>query len=146
MDIVLNTEQELFKELEKLCMSPGYSHAIAYFCFRDNTIQYVEGEMDVNDVMQQFSMERLVRTEISTLIGLACKGDLDMSHPGSKKIQEYIDTTASILHDIHKSMMPSMQEIFDKAKRCDPNYNPFVRGKLLRESIFYGGESAYNFQ
>jgi hypothetical protein len=146
MDIVLNTEQELFNALEKLCMSPGYSHAIAYFCFRDNIIQYVEGEMDVHDVMQQFSMERLVRTEISTLIGLACKGDLDMSHPGPKKIQEYIDTTASILHDIHKSMMPSMQEIFDKAKRGDPNYNPFVRGKLLRESIFYGGESAYNFQ
>ncbi len=143
---VLNTEQKLFNELEILCKSVGYSHAIAYFCFRDNTIKYVDGEMGVDDVMQQFSMDRLVRTEISTLIGLACKGDLDLTHPGPQKIQEYIDITETILRDIHQTMMPSMQEFFDKEKAEDPNYNPFRSGKLLRESIFYGGESAYNFQ
>lgn len=142
----LRAEQELFDELEKLCKSPGYLHAIAYFCFRDNTIQYLDGEMGVDDVMQQFSMERLVRTEISTLIGLACKGDLDIVHPGPQKIQEYIDITQTLLHDIHKAMMPPMQEIFDKDKIGEPDYNPFRRGKLLRESIFYGGEAAYNFQ
>lgn len=142
----LSTEQELFNELEMLCKSPGYFHVIAYFCFRDNTIKYVEGEMGVDDVMQQFSMERLVRTEISTLIGLACKGDLDMTHPGPQKIQEYIDLTQSLLHDLHKSMMPPMHEIFHRPETGEATYNPFSRGKLLRESIFYGGESAYNFQ
>ena len=142
----LSTEQELFNELEMLCKSPGYFHVIAYFCFRDNTIKYVEGVMGVDDVMQQFSMERLVRTEISTLIGLACKGEFDMTHPGPQKIQEYIDLTQSLLHDLHKSMMPPMHEIFHRPETGEATYNPFSRGKLLRESIFYGGESAYNFQ
>ena len=66
MNDVMKTEQELFDELESLCKSPGYLHAVAYFCFRDNTILYKDGEMVVDDVIQQFSFERLVRTEIST--------------------------------------------------------------------------------
>lgn len=140
------SEQELFDELEVLCKSPGYLHAIAYFCFRDNTIQYAREEMAVDDVMQQFSMERLVRTEISTLIGLACKGDLDISLPGPQKIQQYIDKTESLLQDIHKAMMPPLEKIFDKNKIGDPDFNPFRTGEALRESIFYGGEAAYNFQ
>ncbi len=32
-------ESDVFKELEDLSHSPGYIHAIAYFCFRDNTIR-----------------------------------------------------------------------------------------------------------
>lgn len=146
MNDVIKTEQELFDELESLCKSPGYLHAIAYFCFRDNTIRYKDGEMVVDDVIQQFSLERLVRTEISTLIGLACKEQLDITHPGPKCIQEYLDKTESILQSLHKAMMPPLEEIFDKGKIGDPSFNPFRTGKALRESIFYGGESAYNFQ
>ncbi|MFG1491857.1 hypothetical protein ABMA58_21580, partial [Oceanospirillum sp. HFRX-1_2] len=78
MNDVIKNGQELFDELESLCRSPGYLHAIAYFCFRDNTIRYKDGEMVVDDVIQQFSLERLVRTEISTLIGLACKGKINI--------------------------------------------------------------------
>ena len=73
---IARKESEVFKELEVLCQSPGYIHAIAYFCFRDNTIRYAD-EVKPEDVLQQFSMERLVRTEISTLIGLVCKNDID---------------------------------------------------------------------
>ncbi|MAN50475.1 MULTISPECIES: SEC-C metal-binding domain-containing protein [unclassified Marinimicrobium] len=146
MNDVIKTEQELFDELESLCRSPGYLHAIAYFCFRDNTIRYKDGEMVVDDVIQQFSFERLVRTEISTLIGLACKGQLNITHPGPKSIQEYIDKTESLLKSLHKAMMPPLEEIFDKSKIGDPSFNPFRTGKALRESIFYGGEAAYNFQ
>ena len=65
-------ESEFFSELAQVCSSPGYVHAIAYFCFRDNTIRYADA-ITPEDVLQQFSMERLARTEISTLIGLACK-------------------------------------------------------------------------
>ena len=28
----------------------------------------------------------------------------------------------------------------------NPEFNPFKRGDVLREAIFYSGESAYNFQ
>lgn len=78
------SENEIFQELEILCSSPGYIHAIAYFCFRDNTIKYAD-EMSVENVLQQFNKTRLVRTEISTVIGLALKNELDISHPPPKR-------------------------------------------------------------
>ncbi len=138
-------ESDVFKELEDLCHSPGYIHAIAYFCFRDNTIRYAD-EVKPEDVLQQFSMERLVRTEISTVIGLACKKDIDETLPSPDLMQDYISRTDSLLQELHQSMMPPLQDIFDPSRIGDDNYNPFTSGAVLRESIFYGGESAYQFQ
>jgi len=139
------SEQEIFDELEKLCKSPGYVHAIAYFCFRDNVIRYA-GELEVDDVLLQFSMERLVRTEISTLLGLAAKGDIEDTLPSPETIQEYVEQSDALLKELHQSMIPPLEVFFDPAKVSDPEYNPFTQGAALRESIFYGGEAAYNFQ
>ncbi|MEW6520831.1 MAG: NERD domain-containing protein [Thermodesulfobacteriota bacterium] len=141
----VRNESDVFKELEELCLSSGYVHAIAYFCFRDNTIRYAD-EVKPEDVLHQFSMERLVRTEISTLIGLACKNEIDDTLPSPDTMQEYISRTDSLLHELHQSMMPSPQEIFNPSKIGDDYFNPFESSSVLRESIFYGGESAYHFQ
>lgn len=97
------TEQEIFDELEELCKSPGYVHAIAYFCFRDNIIRYT-GDMDVEDVLQQFSMERLVRTEISTLLGLAAKGDVEDTPPAPETIQAHVEKSDALLKELHQSI------------------------------------------
>lgn len=139
------TEQEIFEELESLCGSSGFLHAIAYFCFRDNTIKYIDDEISVEDIHQQISPKSLIRTEISTLIGLACKSTLDASHPGPKKLQEYIDRTEVLLRELHVAMMPPMDTFFNEIKLGN-KFNPFERGEFLREPIFYGGESAYDFQ
>jgi len=138
-------EIDVFKELEDLCHSPGYIHAIAYFCFRDNTIRYTD-EVKPENVLQQPSMERLVRTEISTLIGLACKTDIDETLPSPDIIQDYIGRTDSLLQELHQSMMPPLQDIFEPSKIGDDKFNPLYSGAVLREPIFYGGESAYHFQ
>lgn len=142
---VARKESEVFKELEDLCHSPGYVHVIAYLCFRDNTIKYAD-EVKPEDVLQKFSMERLVRTEISTLIGMACKTDIDESLPSPKLMQEYIGKTDSLLQELHYSMMPPLKDVLDPSKMGDDGFNPFNSGTVLRESIFYGGESAYHFQ
>lgn len=145
MTEIARNESEIFSELAMLCIKPGYVHAIAYFCFRDNTIKY-SGTMNTDDVLQQFSMDRLVRTEISTLIGLTCKSNLDLDIPSPDIIQEYIDKTELLLKEIHQSMIPPMEVMFDPSKIGDQSFNPFKNGSVLRESIFYGGEGAYNFQ
>lgn len=145
MNREVREETEVFERLEKLCSSSGYVHAIAYFCFRDNTIRYSD-EMFVQDVLEQFSADRLVRTEISTLIGLLCKSEIDIALPTPDKLQRYIEQTDSLLKEIHQSMMLPMKTFFDPAKTTEKEFNPFENGSLLRESIFYGGESAYNFQ
>ena len=96
-------ELEIFKDLEELCTSPGYAHVIAYFCYRDNTIRYV-GEISVEDRLQQFSGNRLIRSEISTLIGLMYKKEIILSIPEPDIFQKYIDQTESLLEEIHNAM------------------------------------------
>jgi len=142
----IRREKEIFDKLEVLCASPGYAHVIAYFCFRDNTIKYVDDQMVSEDVLQQFSSERLVRTEISTLIGLACKSAFDTRHPTPKVLQQYIDKTEALLKELHQSMTLPMTQYFKSRMESGEDSNPLKQGAVLREAIFYGGEAAYNFQ
>ncbi|CDL87260.1 SEC-C metal-binding domain-containing protein [Xenorhabdus cabanillasii] len=145
MDKNKRTESAIFSELSTLCSCPGYLHAIAFFCFRGNTISY-DDVITTEDVLEQFGMDRLVRTEISTLIGLACKGDLNTEIQSPEIIQAYIDKTEALLEEIHQSMIPDMREIFECEQMSNPDFNPFKKGAVLREAIFYGGESAHHFQ
>ena len=137
-------ESEIFSELAEICASPGYVHVIAYLCYKNNLIQYVD-TLTLEDMLQQSSGDICVRTEISTLIGLACKKQLNIDLPLPEVMQKYVDKTHSLLQELHQSMMP-LEYIFDPNKVGDQNFNPFKDGLVLRETIFYGGESAYDFQ
>ena len=77
MSNIKKSEANIFKELEELCTSSGYIHAIAYLCFRDNMLIMSGEEITVDDILNQYSDERLIRTEISTLLGLILKKDID---------------------------------------------------------------------
>lgn len=135
-------EQEVFSELVALCASPGYVHVIAYFCHRENTIKYAD-QISAEDLLPQYSMERLIRTEISTLIGLTCKNEIDTGQPSPDTMQNYINTTETLLNELHHSMMrPMMQSI---GLNTSPDKD-MKTGQVFREPIFYGGEAAYNFQ
>lgn len=138
-------EQVIFDELAGLCVSPGYVHAIAYLCFRDNMIRY-SGEMKAEDMQHLFSKSRLIRTETSTIIGLMLKHDIDYTLPAPKTLDSYVKTTESLLEEIHHSMSAAIWDGFDPVKIADKDFNPFTSGAALREPIFYGGESAYSFQ
>jgi len=138
-------EKEVFSELAELCTSPGYVHAIAYLCFRDNIIKHGD-TMTVKDVLQQFTPKRLLRTEISTLIGLTFKNKPNIELPSPDKIQIYIERTDILLDELHHSMMMPAGEIYNPDNLSDLNYNPFKNGSFLREPIFYGGEGVYQSQ
>jgi hypothetical protein len=141
----MRAEQAIFDDLAKLCSSPGYVHAIAYICFRDNMIRY-SGEMKPEDMRHLFSKTRLIRTETSTLIGLLLKHDIDYSLPSPNVLQQYISDTEGLLEEIHKSMSAAFWSSLDPQKVKDKDFKPFTSGAVLREPIFYGGESAYSFQ
>ena len=138
-------ESEVFYDLVRLCRLPGYVHAIAYFCMRDN-IFYYEDELTGEDISKLRSDEKLIRTEISTLIGLMLKGDKDFSITLPDILEQYVSDTESLLKELHDSMnkpfYESLKDIIEKEK----DENPFEKGSLLKETIFYGGESAYDFQ
>ena len=92
-------ESEIFSELAEICASPGYVHVIAYLCYKNNLIQYVD-TLTLEDMLQQSSGDICVRTEISTLIGLACKKQLNIDLPLPEVMQKYIDKTHSLLQEL----------------------------------------------
>lgn len=142
---ITREEKEIFDTLCTLCQTKGYIHVIAYFCFRDNTIQFEE-DLKGEDLLHQFSPERLLRIEISTLIGLMVKGNINYSLPTPAETQNLIDRTESLLHELHLAIAKPFQDEFKKRIETGNKENPFKRGELLREPILYSGESAFSFQ
>jgi len=141
---IFRQESKVFEELTTLCSSPGYLHAIAYFCVRDNTIKYAD-EITSEDVLEQFTPNRLIRTEISTLIGLANKFKQDLSIPSNDVLSDYIEKTENLLEELHHTMLPSIKGLMEEST-SKKNVNPFSSASHLREPIFYSGEAAYYFQ
>ncbi|MCA1936991.1 MAG: SEC-C domain-containing protein [Asticcacaulis sp.] len=139
------SEQEIFDELVVLCTSAGYAHAIAYFCFRDNLIVYKK-QITPYDMSKLYGPNRLIRTEISTIIGLMCKADIDYSLPTQEILQIYITKTEELLNELHHSMMAPWIKDFNPENIQIDGFKPFASGPSLREPIFYGPESAYAFQ
>src|SRR5262245_47041614 len=82
------SEAVVFADLAKLCASPGFAHAIASLCLRDNYVRF-KREMTADDTQHLFSANRLVRTEINTLIGLCVKGPMDATFPSPETVARY---------------------------------------------------------
>ena len=142
-------EAKIFEDLQKLCRSPGYIHAIAFFCWRDNLIHSAGDHITEDDIKHQYYQEKLLRSEISTLIGLMVKGDMDINVPELSVLQNYLNLSEALLHEMHMSLQKPWMAAF-RAMARNPRkamlIDPFSTADGLREPIFYGGESAYNFQ
>lgn len=139
------SEVEVFADLTAVCCRPGYVHAVANLCFRDNVILYA-GDMKEADMRKMFSPSRLIRTEINTLLGLMIKAEIDWTLPPPKTVQGYIDSTERLLEELHHCLSGEFFAGLTKEAVETGSFNPFARGEVLREPIFYSGESAYNFQ
>lgn len=137
-------ELEVFADLAAICCQPGYVHAIAHICFRDNVILHA-GDMKEADMRKMFSPSRLIRTEINTLLGLMIKADIDWTLPAPRTLQEYMDATEKLLEELHHCLSGEFWSGLTK-EAVESGFNPFERGEVLREPIFYSGEAAYIFQ
>ena len=141
----MRSEQVIFDDLASLCASPGYIHAISAICFRDNVVVFNE-ELRAEDISPWFSKSRLIRTEITTLIGLMMRAPIDFTLPEPKVISDYIGQTEALLEEMHQVIKTTANEIIVSKRATKPDVNPFTCGEVLREPIFYGPESAYSFQ
>jgi hypothetical protein len=141
----MRNEDDIFRDLSAVCTSPGYVHALAYLCFRNSVIWYSD-EMRAEDMDHLFSMEHLIRTERSILLGLMIQQEINLSLPDAKTTQHFIDETERLLKELHECMSESTIEELREAFETGKITNPFEKGSNLREPIFYGGESAYSFQ
>jgi hypothetical protein len=139
------TEQDIFDELGQLCVSPGYIHALAFICFYNNVLG-IGDELSGQDLLKMHSPDRLIRTELMTLVGLTVKSPIDFTLPDFLTIQNYINETDRLLKALHDALVNPFLDLVTPERIKDPNFNPFSHGSTLREPIFYSGEAAYAFQ
>ncbi len=144
-------EQDIFNDLAELCAAPGFVHALAWMSLRDNYVTF-DGAMDSQALADSYAPGRTVRTEFSTLIGLLIRQPIDLSEPAPVDIQALFDRTNALLKELHERLgRPMWNSIIQMAKAVQQGESerppsPFTRADVLREPIFYGGESAYSFQ
>ena len=138
----MRSEQAVFNDLASLCTSSGYIHALAAICFRDNAVSFDE-EITAEDTSFMFSHSRLIRTEMTTLIGLMMRAPIDFALPQPQVVSEYIEQTESLLEELHTAIG---SDIISSFRTGQPDPALFSSGKALREPIFYAAESAYPFQ
>ncbi len=149
--IAARSEQEIFDDLTTLCRSPGYIHVLAHIALRDNYITH-DGTMTGEAMANSYAPVRTVRTEFSTLLGLLVKGPIDFGLPSPSEMQRHLDGTERLLAELHACLERPMREAIAglvaavQADTVESAERPFRRADVLREAIFYGGESAYSFQ
>lgn len=139
-------EAEIFADLAALCASSGYAEAIATICARDNMVS-LGAEGMVGEVLSpMFSQERLIRTEVATLVGLLARRPIDPASAPPDMVAEYIARTEALLLELHDALgqpwRVSLRAMMDGTSSVDP----FSSGDAMREPVFYSGESAFSFQ
>ena len=142
-------EHEVFSELAALAQKPGFIHALAANIFRSNMVTAGE-EFTAKDFKKIYQPDRLIRTETNLLIGLMLGGSVDTTLHTPFITMSYIEQANSLLEELHSSISLQGQKVvlaaLEAHARGDDHANPLSSGVLLREAIFYGGESAFHFQ
>jgi hypothetical protein len=153
----VRSEQEIFEELSVVCTTPGFIHVIGMFCFRDNIIRYRD-KMTAEDYSKLFSPNRLIRTEISTLIGLLVRAQIERNLPSPDELERLLLKSEALLAELHEAMTEpfkrniglaferSRAEVSHSPDSRPSEPDPFETAEAMREPIFYGPESAYSFQ
>ncbi|WP_392462920.1 SEC-C metal-binding domain-containing protein [Aeromonas dhakensis] len=138
-------ESDILDDLIALTTSPGYIHAVANICQRDNVI-YFKDKVKPSDMDRLFSRDRLIRTELTTVMGLMVKKPLDLSLPSPDVVKKYIQQTDTLMAELHNSISyPMFAAMFEGIQTGIAPPDPW-HGPGMREPIFYGSESAYAFQ
>ena len=138
-------ESQIFEDLAALAASPGYVHAVAHICNRDNVI-FINGKLKPSDMDKLFNRERLIRTELTTLIGLMVKNPLNLSQQPADIVEGYVQRTDVLMKELHDAISyPMFAAMFEAMRGGTKPPDPW-HGPGMREPIFYGTESAYAFQ
>ena len=99
----MRSETVIFSELEALCRSPGYIHAIGHLSARDTMFHY-EGEAKPEDLAVLHAPNRLIRNEVNALVGLMVKGDIDFTTPDAATHTRYVAATEALLEEMHHAI------------------------------------------
>lgn len=136
--ILARTESDVFSDLARLCVSDGYVHALAYICFANDVLLGSKPYEQEEDDSKPGSLPELTRTEIMTLVGLLVKEPIKYDVPSHEELERLVTRTHELLRELHQALRAS--------DHLAAPESTISRSGLLRESIFYSGDSAYHFQ
>lgn len=139
------SEAEVIEELVELTAQPGYVHAIAGICYRDNMVSF-QGEHEACDLSHMYNPNRLNRNETNMLLGLMMRQPLDLTEPDHATLMSYVTRTDGLMEELHQSMSgAAMGQMISQVGNAE-GMDGFWQGEMMKEPIFYGAESAYSFQ
>jgi hypothetical protein len=159
----IRSEAEVVVDLVALTGSPGYAHAVAAMCVRDNLVIY-RSALTVSDMEKLHVPTRLLRTELLVLLGLMCQSERDLTEPSAQEVARYITQSDELLLELHHAMTTPMRESLQAAiesvqalgENGDEERGGVggmvalemaaVSGEMMREAIFYSTEAAHHFQ
>lgn len=146
----MRTEAAIFKELEALCAKPGYVHVLAYLSFRDNFLRLKSQEVTSDDFhrlrQRTQQSDRLIPIEISTLIGLAIKGEFNIHPISSREIKQLTEKTDDLMRELNALLTDLFKIKEDQdGNLILPNETDFKRARTMRNHMFYEVGSAYLF-
>ena len=113
--------------------------------FTNTFADYTE-VLTAKDLEPLYSRFRLIRTELSMLIGLLVQEEISYSIPDPDVFQTYLDRTDALLKEMHDALSSLAYPNLEPEILSEPNFQTFTQGKDFREMMFYGSESAFNFQ
>ena len=142
---VMRSEQAIFDDLATLCGSNGYIHALAVICFQDNIVRFKDA-LKAEDMAKMYTPSRLIRTEMTALVGLMMRAPITLDLPRPEVVSMYISQSRSLLEELHQAMIAEARTDIDLRTSPESISDPFTRGRFFREPIFYAAESAYSFQ
>src|ERR1035438_8104853 len=101
-------EARIFADLEQLCRTPGYIHVFAALVVQNTFVRFTEGSKG-EDFHETFDKDHLIRTELSTLLGLMIKQAIDFTVPTQEQISQLGSQTLGLLEELHHSLAGPVQ-------------------------------------
>jgi hypothetical protein len=141
----VRSEAEILEDLERLCTTPGYIHLFAGLVVQNTFVRYADS-IKGSDFDVAFNGEHLLRTELSTLLGLMVKNTIEYAHPGQDAIGQMERQTHNLLRELHHQLSAGMRPRAGEASMEAMRSIDFSSGAVLREPLFYAGESAFSYQ
>lgn len=138
------SEAEVLGDLAALTARPGYVHALAGICYRDNLVSF-QAEHKASDLEHLYDRRRLNRNETTTLMGLMMRQPLDLIEVDENTLESYASRTDELMEELHDAMNgPVLGELVPQAEGGGMEY--IWQGEVMKEPFFYSTESAYSFQ
>ncbi|MCG9915502.1 MAG: SEC-C domain-containing protein [Phenylobacterium sp.] len=138
-------EATVFAALASLCAEPGFAEAIATIRSGEAVIE-PKGGLTGASLAHLYGTDRLIRTEVSTLVGLLAQSTIDEATPPPAVTAEQVRRAEALLAEMHDVLSApfrqTMRDLVD-GKGSVPGRDS---GEALREPFFYSGEAAFSFQ